>query len=404
MISVEKKRATSERQEIADGGCIGLYLIIQPSGVKSWAARYRFRGRPVKLTLGPVLLGAREATATPEIGAPLSLAHARELCARVLREAQAGNDPAQAKRQRREAQHAAGADTLQAVCEEHLRRNSHLRTIEQRREDFKLFCASLGQLPIEAIGRGQFVRVVDAIADERGQGRASRALGAIKTLLNWHGNRSEYVSKLTRTTWRAPGQEGGGRDRVLNDDELRAIWLAAEADNKPFTAFVMLALVTATRRNEAARLRRSELSDSGTVWNIPKDRYKSKRDVVIPLSGAAQHIVASMPVRGDYVFSINGTRPINDFANSKIRFDELCGVSGWRLHDLRRTARTLLSRAGVRPDIGEMCLGHTVGGIRGIYDRHAFIDEKRAAFESLSGLIERIVRPVDSVVPMRSTK
>jgi len=323
----------------------------------------------------------------------------------VLREAQAGRDPAVAKRQRRELEHAAGADTLRAVCEEHVRRNSHLRSIKQRGDDFELFCPALGQRPIEEIGRGEFVRVVDAIADARGPRRASRALGSMKTLLNWHGDRSEYVSKLTRSGWRT-SDPGGGRDRVLSDDELRAIWLAAEPDQGPFAAFIRFALLTATRRNEAAGLRRSELSEGDKVWTIPGARYKSKRDVLIPLSVRAQQVIASMPVKpgGDYVFSVTGARAINDFANGKTRFDKASGVTGWRLHDLRRTARTLLSRVGTRPDIAELCLGHRVGGIRGIYDRFEFIDEKRAAFEALAGLIERIVRPVDTVVPISRAK
>ena len=401
-IAVKNARPHAERREIADGGCTGLYLIVQPSGVKSWAARYRYRGRPTKLTLGSVLIGASaESASTPEVGTPLSLASARELCARVLREAQAGRDPAAEKRQRREQQHAAGAETLWSVCQEHLRRNSYLRSIDQRRADFELFYPSLGQQPIEEIRRGQFVRVLDQIADERGQRRAGRALGSMKTLLNWHGNRSEYVSKLTRTGWRTSAPEGG-RDRVLDDTEIRKIVLAAEADHGPFAAFIRFVLLTATRRNEAARLRRSELSADGATWTIPAARYKQKRDVVIPLSAKAQQIIASQPhlPGGDYVFSHSGAKAINNFADAKTRLDKLSGVTGWRLHDLRRTSRTLLSRCGVRPDIGELCLGHRIGGIRGIYDRFEFADEKAAAFEALAALIERIVRPVDSVVPI----
>jgi integrase len=406
--AVESSRPKAERCEIPDPGCTGLYLIVQPSGVKSWAARYRYRGRSIKLTLGPVLIGAAESASTPEVGAPLSLAHARELCARVLREAQAGSDPAQAKRQRREQQHAAEANTLQAICEEHLRREAgrNLRTLDSlRRPDLELFYPELGRLPIDQIKRGQFIRVLDQIEDDRGQRRAGRALGSMKTLLNWYANRSEHVSVLTRTTWRASGP-AGGRDRVLSDDELRAIWLAAEQEPGPFGAFIRFALLTATRRNEAAGLRRSELSEGDKVWTIPGARYKSKRDVLVPLSVRAQEIVASMPVLpgGDYVFSVKGVRAINDFAKFKTRFDKASGVTGWRLHDLRRTARTLLSRAGISADHAERCLGHAIGGVRKTYDRFEYRDEKLHAFEALAGLIERIVRPVDTVVPMPRAK
>ena len=407
-IAVAKARAGSARRELPDGGCPGLYLIVQTSGHKSWALRYRSRRRAVKFTLGPALIGAgAESDNAPALDTPLSLAAARELATRTLREVAAGRDPAVAKRQRREAQHAAAADTLQAVCEEHLRREAgRLRTLDsQRRPDLELFYPALGQMPLEQIRRGQFVRTLDHIADERGQHRASRALGAMKTLLNWHANRSDYVSVLTRTSWRTAGPTGG-RDRVLSDDELKAIWLAAERA-EVFGAYLRFVLLTATRRSEAAGLKRSELIDNGRSWLIPASRYKSKRDVLIPLSTAAQKIVASMPVLagGEHVFSVDGQYPIGDFAERKKAFDKMCGVTGWRLHDLRRTARTLLSRAGVSADVSERCLGHALTGVRRVYDRHEFQSEKAAAFAALAALIERIVRPSsDVVVPLRRAK
>jgi integrase len=405
-ITVAKLRAGADRREVPDPGCRGLYLIVQPSGVKSWALRYRSRGRPVKFTLGTVLSPGAESATAPEVGTPLSLAAARELATRTLREVQAGRDPAVAKRQRREQQRAAEADTLQSVCEEHLRREAgRLRTLDsQRRPDLELFYPALGQLPIDQIRRGQFVRVLDTVADERGRRRAGRALGAMKTLLNWHGNRSDYVSVLTRVTWQAG--PAGGRDRVLDDAELRAIWLAAEQDKGPFGSYLRFLLLTAARRSEAAGLRRSELTDGGKSWLIPAARYKSKRDTLIPLSGVAQAIVAAMPVLpgGDYVFGADGRRAFTNFAESKAAFDRACGVTGWRIHDLRRTARTLLSRAGVGADVAERCLGHALIGVRRIYDRHEFQAEKAAAFEDLAALVERIVRPHDVVVPIARAK
>lgn len=408
-VAVSKARAKAERREIPDPGCRGLYLVVQPSGVKSWAARYRANRCSVKLTLGPVLIGARaEAADAPQLGAPMSLAAARELCAKVLREAQAGRDPAAERRKQRKHRHAAVSDTLERVCEEHVRRNPHLRSIEQRRDDLVLFTPTLGAQPISEIRRGQFVRVADAIADERGPMRAGRALGSMRTLLNWHASRSDYVNVLTRTGGRAAG--GNSRDRVLGDDELKAVVTAAEAEQRkgnPFGGFVLCVLHTAARRSEAAGLRRSELIDGGKNWLIPAARYKSKRDVLIPLSGAAQRIIAAQPVLpgGDFVFSHSGRRAFSDFNNAKHVFDVVAGVNGWRLHDLRRSSRTLLSRAGVSPDIAELCLGHSIGGIRKVYDRHDYEAEKRAAFEALAALIERIVRPSpDVIVPISSAK
>src|SRR5262249_22147023 len=125
------------------------------------------------------------------------------------------------------------------------------------------------------------------------------------------------------------------------------------------------------------------------VWSIPPARYKTGAEVTLPLSTAAQKVLAELPrIKGcEFVFTTNGRKPISGFSVFKLQIDHASGVAGWRLHDLRRTSRSLLSRAGVAPDIAERCLGHAIGGIRRVYDRHAFIEEKRAAFEALSAQI-----------------
>jgi integrase len=185
-------------------------------------------------------------------------------------------------------------------------------------------------LPLETIRRGQFARVFDSIADERGPVRADRALMAAKVLLAWHANRSEFISPLSGVKRRTSIADRA-RDRVLTDDELRAVWLAAEKDQTPFGRYLMFTLLTAARRGESASLKRAaELSPDGTTWTIPAARYKTERDTVIPLSKAAQKIIASMPVLagGDYVFSASGKFPLGDFANRKTAFDQACGVTG----------------------------------------------------------------------------
>ena len=242
----------------------------------------------------------------------------------------------------------------------------------------------------------------DAIADQRSLKRAARVQRATKALLNWHGGRSDYVSVLTGTKALISISEHA-RSHVPSDADLKAIVLAAERD-KLFGSYLLFTLLTATRRGEGAGLRRSELSPDGRVWIIPAARYKSKRDTVVPLSVAAQKILATMPVRpgGDYVFSADGASKLGNWDARKARFDAACGIRGWVIHDLRRAARTLLSRAGVSSDIAERCLGHAMVGVRGTYERYAYESEKRHAFEALARMVEEIVRPpAATVVPIR---
>jgi len=397
-LAVANARPGRTRREIHDRGCPGLYLVVQPSGHRSWACRYRFKGLSRKLTLGPALVGEEiEPASEPQLDTPLSLLSARVLALQALRQARSGVDPAALKRQKREAERAAEADTLQAIAEEFLRREgATMRTLDQRKADLELLYKPLGALPIDQIRRGQFTRVFDHIADTRGLVRADRVLSATKRLLGWHAERSEYISVLGRGGRRTSITERA-RSRVLNDEELGRVWKAAEPDAGPFGGYVRFVLLTAARRSEAGAMKRGELLDPAT-WLISGSRYKNGRDTLIPLSAAAQTIVAAQPGRGEYVFSFTGKNPLSNFAKAKRAFDAACGVFDWHIHDLRRTSRTLLSRAGVAPDIAEQCLGHALTGVRGVYDRHSFEAEKRAAFETLAALIGRIVHPSEVAV------
>jgi integrase len=92
---------------------------------------------------------------------------------------------------------------------------------------------------------------------------------------------------------------------------------------------------------------------------------------------------------GPFVFG--GHKALGSFSLLKRRLDEAVPIAPWRLHDLRRTARSLMSRAGVIKDIGERCLAHAIGGVSGVYDRYAYLEQKRAAFDALAAEVARIV-------------
>jgi integrase len=178
---------------------------------------------------------------------------------------------------------------------------------------------------------------------------------------------------------------------------------------------VRFLLLTATRLREASKMNRGELSADGTEWTIPAARHKSKRDFLVPLSKAAQEALAAVPVIGTkgLVFTHDGETSLSGFSKAKRGFDEVVlaelrkanpkaePLPRWTNHDLRRTARSLMSRAGVPPRHAEAALGHVIAGVEGTYDRHTYADEKRAAFESLALQIERILKPQNNVVAMR---
>ena len=190
------------------------------------------------------------------------------------------------------------------------------------------------------------------------------------------------------------------RSRILNDDELRALWRAGDSMEGPTGRFVQFLLLTAARRNEAAHMRWSEIV--GADWTLPADRNKTKVDLTRPLSAAAQAVLTKVPriAGADFVFSADGRR-LGGFSRRKAEIDAASGVTDWTLHDLRRTARSLMSRAGVPSNHAERCLGHVITGVEGTYDRHSYRDEMARSYESLAAQIERIVDPRPNVVALQ---
>ena len=237
--------------------------------------------------------------------------------------------------------------------------------------------------------------------DKNGPRQADIMLALLRRIMNWHASRSdEFRSPIVRGMGRCKPKERE-RSRILSDDELRAVWSTADTAGE-FGALIKFLLLTGARRNEAAHIRHEELADG--VWNLPASRNKIKADLARPLSRAAQAILDERP-RFDgcpFVFTNDGKHPVAGFSYLKKQVGKASGTSGWTLHDLRRTARSLMSKAGLAADHAERCLGHAIGGVRGTYDRHDYRPEMQHAYEALAAQIERIINPPpDVVTPMK---
>jgi Phage integrase family. len=182
-----------------------------------------------------------------------------------------------------------------------------------------------------------------------------------------------------------------------------------------FGALVKTLLLTGQRRSEVAGMTRVEIGKDG-VWTIPAARYKGKRPHFVPLSKTVLALIEAQPKRDGcaFVFPSTAGKAFSGYSKPKAALDEAVldaaqkigaePPSNWTLHDLRRTARTLMSAEKVPSEIAERVLGHAVGDIEATYNRHRYEDEKREALEKLAGLVERIVNPPPAnVVPMRRT-
>jgi integrase len=184
--------------------------------------------------------------------------------------------------------------------------------------------------------------------------------------------------------------------------EVTRIWRRTERAN--------LEKKPSTRLNEVARMEWSEVDLDAKLWTLPRGRVKNDEGHTVPLSSAAIMIIEPLSRRerkDKFLFSALRGEPVRGFARPKTKLDELSGVSGWRLHDLRRTVASGMAGLKIALPVIEKCLNHSSGtfrGIVGVYQRHRFADEKRDALEAWAAHVERLINPVDNVVPMQAAK
>lgn len=387
--AIEAIKPGAVRIEVPDAALPGLYLVVQPSGAKSWAFRHRVAGKPKKLTLGSYpLLGVTEARAA----------------ARAAAQAVAiGKDPSGEKRQARED---APRLTVEAqVRQYHQRHLAKLRSAAGSLRVLELSAvAAWGDRAVTDVTKRDVVALVDRVHDERGPAAANMALARIRSFFGWLVAR-DVIGTSPAIGVRMPATLEA-RDRVLTDDELRLVWQSASRLSGPFGAFIKVLILTGQRREEVAQMTDDELA--GDVWTIPAARAKNGEPHFVPLSAEVLAVLAELPRigQGGYIFTTNGTAPISGYSKCKLALDvavaKLAVAEGraapapWTLHDLRRTCATGLARLGVRVEVTEAVLNHKSGtraGIVGVYQRHDFAAEKRTALDAWGRHVAALVTP-----------
>ena len=184
------------------------------------------------------------------------------------------------------------------------------------------------------------------------------------------------------------------RDRVLTDGELAQVILAARQMSGPYGGIVELLALTGQRREEVAAMTWGELDLHRRVWTLPKSRTKNAKEHAVHLSEQSMAVLLRTTVRGPFVFTVLGSKPFREFSRTKRQIDELSGVTGWRLHDLRRTCVSGMARLGIPPHVADKILNHqsgTISGVAAVYQRHDFLDERNGALERWGAHLAKIV-------------
>jgi integrase len=367
---------------VFDGGLPGFgYRLRRAPGGKvrrSWVVQYRASGATRRLRLGAAEV--------------LSPERARAAAKEALAKVALGQDPQAARAERRQADRL----TMRAIVAEYVAakapqvRPRSLTAIGRYLADARYF-GTLAGMPIDSVRRRDVAARLVVIAREHGPIAAARARGALSAYFAW-AMRSGYLEINPVIGTEAPADKP--RERVLSAPELAAVWGACKDDH--FGRVVKLLTLTGCRRGEIGGMRWSELDFAAGTFTIPATRSKNGKAHRLPLVPMMLDIINALPKMAtrDHIFGTRGPEGYTRWAVGKRELDKRSGVSGWTLHDIRRSVATGLADLGTPPHIIETILNHVSGhkrGVAGIYNRSRYEREVCVALALWSDHIRALI-------------
>ena len=384
---VAKLKPGPKRRTLPDPELRGHYVRVTPTGARSYVAVARDPGgKQIWATIGSADV--------------LTIDEGRERARSAIQRIKGGLEPFEAPPPK--------ADSFGKIAAEYLVRHVQAKGLrsapEIERVLNKYVMPHWRDREFREIRRSDAARLLDTVEDNHGKHQADHVLAHIRGVMRWFETRDDDYRCAVTGKMRRTDPKDRKRARVLSDDEIRTIWAAAAANGK-FGAILRLALLSAQRLDKIASMEWAHISVDG-IWTIPiADREKGHGgNLQLPEMALAivrkQKRVAGNP----YIFPAR--RGGGHFTGYSAGKDRLAAKAGalprWTIHDQRRTARSLMSRAGVLPHVAERVMGHAIEGVEGVYDRHHYEQEKAAALDRLAGLIALILDPpAENVVSMR---
>lgn len=371
-----------KRLMVHDALVPGLAVRVTDQGAKTFVLIQRFPGsdNPTARALGRY--------------GELTIDSAREKARRWLEWIHRGIDPAQREAEERAGELKRGAETFgktfEAYVEKHL---AKLRTGRDVEVIMRRTLAGWMPRPLAGITRKDVIEVVYAIHDAGSPIAANRVLAYVKKFFSEAVQRG-LVDASPAVLVKKPAKESA-KERVLSDDEIRAIWKACSGN---FGAAVQFMFATAARRNEAGAVPWSEIDMRKRLWHLPAKRTKPGRKLDLPLNKMAIAVLKGQAVKVNldkpiYVFSTLGDVPINGWSKGKAQLDRGAGLEEeWTLHDIRRTVATNLGRLGVDRITISKILNHADGAVTAIYDRYGREADMVEAMAKWGDRLEEILK------------
>jgi integrase len=400
-----KPAASGRRDDYWDALVPGLGLRVTDRGAKSFIVYRRWPGssRPTRRTLGSIK--------------QLTLAEARDKAREWIALAERGVDPAEQQRKAKIEEQRRRQAKFKSVVEAWLASNEIKKTrtgSSVAREMREVFVPIWGDWLISDVTASDVAAFIRAKATTA-PAQARNLLGHLKRFFSWAQAQHSYGLEVNPVAALKPDRLAGKktkRKRTLTDDELRALWQAADQLGYPFGPLVKLLALTGQRRSDASKARWPEFDLEKKLWTIPPERYKTDAPHVVPLSDDAVAILESLPhfKSGDYVFTTTfGKVPASGFSSNKMRLDKLLAgkmAGPWVLHDIRRSVRTNLSALTIPDNVRELVIGHAQPGLHQVYDQFQYVGEKRRALQLWAARLREIISPPPpaSVTPLRKRR
>ncbi len=352
--------------QFPDGKIPGFGVRVTASGVRSFYLAYRYKGRTRRMSLGRYPFTPLSAARTKAHDAVAQLGK--------------GIDPQRERAQRRDTFAAALDDFIDGYCKKHNRPSTAAETEKLLRF---YFLPALSRRALRDLEKSDLTDVLDGIVERGKMSAARHAFAAIRKFMNWCVDEG-LIEQSPCAGLKAPGKHKN-RDRVLDEDEIARFWRATSKCDDTADIVMRLLLLTGQRCGEVCGMAWDEIDDKHALWTIPGDRTKNHKPHTVPLTPSTLALIASVPrTTSPLVFPARGKpeQPYAGYTKRKQALDTAEKLSGWTLHDLRRTAATGLARLGVDPHVVERILNHASGtfaGVAGVYNRFKYVEEMRSA-------------------------